>query len=183
MGLDRTRRLNYGTRVAFEFTIQSDWHAEAFRRGSSYLVVINIGYDPVIDHTYSIIVGLEGAVGGGMEYFFSILDADNRNNTEIELHSGLETTILFSKEQRIAVLKAVLDATKVLLNQVNPDRVSWFTWDADLPEKALAKYLQVADIFEMCGYRVHTSDAYHGRYAWWAERARGGGVGQGDQGG
>lgn len=169
--------------MAFEFTIQTDWHAEVFRRGNAYLVVLNIGYDKVIDHTYSLIVGLEPAIGGGMEYFFSIIDADNRNNTEEAIYTGLGTSDIFTKDQRLQTLKALLDATKYLLNQVNPDRVTWFTWDANLPTKAMAKYLQVAHIFEMCGYVVRTSDAYHGRHTWWAERTRGGAVAQGGRGG
>ena len=146
--------------MAMEFTIQTDWHAEAFRRGSSYLVVVNIGYDTVIDHTYSVMVALDTAVGGGVDYIFCILDADNKANTEQQLFSGLDTTRIFTKEQRFAILKAVFDATKLLLNQVNPERVSWFTWDADLPQKAMVKYLQLARTFEMCGYQVHASDVY-----------------------
>lgn len=169
--------------MALDFTIAVDWHAEVFRRGSAYLVVLNIGYDADIDHTYSLIVGLEPAPSGGMEFFFSILDADNSTNTEAELYSGLHTTHLFTAGQRSAILKAMLDATKSLLNQVNSERVSWFTWDTNLPPKAMAKYLRLARTFEMCGYEVHTGDAYHGRHVWWAERAPGGGVGEGGHGG
>lgn len=169
--------------MAFEFTIATDWHAEVFRRGSAYLVVVNIGYDQEIDHTYSVMVGLDGAPVGGLELFFSIIDADNGNNTSTELFSGLDTLALLTKDQREAVLKTALDATKSLLNQVNPERVSWFTWDANLPHKAMVKYLRLARMFQMCGYEVHTGDVYNGRHAWWAERARSGGVGNGGHGG
>lgn len=169
--------------MALEFTLASDWHAEVFARGGAYLIIVNVGYDTVIDHTYSLTVGLEPAPVGGMECFFSIDDADNASNTQNSLYSGLETKNLFTKSQRATILKAVLYATKSLLNQVNPERVSWFTWDPNLPGKAMSKYLQLAHTFEMCGYEVHVGDAYHGRHAWWAERARGAGVGQGGQGG
>lgn len=169
--------------MAFEFIIATDWHAEVFRRGSAYLVVVNIGYDQEINHTYSVMVGLDMAPAGGLELFFSITDADNLEDTDRRLFSGLDTRDLLTKEQREAVLKTALDATKSLLNQVNPERVSWFTWDAYLPHKAMVKYLRLARMVQMCGYEVHAGDVYNGRHVWWAERARGGGVGEGGHGG
>lgn len=163
--------------MAFELTIEADeWRADVFRRGNAFLVVVNFGYDPLINHTYSAVVGLEPLQGGDMEHFFFIIDADNANGTETTYYSGLQTVGLFPKETRNLVLKLVLSATKSLLDTAQPAQVRRFTWDANPPEKALVKHLAVAEVFETCGYAMRTSDVYHGRYVWWAEREIGSGV-------
>ncbi|MCP1754396.1 hypothetical protein [Bradyrhizobium elkanii] len=149
---------------------ENGWRADVFRRGNAYLVIVNFGYDPVIDHTYSVMVGLEPLPGGGMEHFFCVIAADNVNGIETTYHSGLETANLLDKEARKSVLALVLMATRSLLNEARPDAVQRFTWDANAPEKALRKHFAVAKIMETCGYTPRTSDIYHGRYVWWAER-------------
>src|ERR1035437_7864615 len=81
--------------MSFQLLIdETGWRADVFQRGGAYLVIVNFGYDPVIDHTYSAMVGLEPSPGGGMEHFFCIIDADNVNETETTHHSGLHTTNL-----------------------------------------------------------------------------------------
>jgi hypothetical protein len=157
--------------MAFQLLIDKDgWRADVFQRGGAYLVIVNFGYDPVTDHTYSAMVGLEPLPGGGMEHFFCIIDGDNVNGTETTYHSGLHTTNLLDKAARRVVLDLVLMATKSLLNAAQPDVVQRFTWDANAPDKALVKHFAVASVIETCGYKARASDTYHGRHVWWAER-------------
>jgi hypothetical protein len=53
--------------MAFQLTVQEDgWHADVFRQGNAYLVVINFGYNAETKTTYSVMIGLEplpGATG------------------------------------------------------------------------------------------------------------------------
>ena len=105
-----------------------------------------------------------------MEFYFMVVEADEINNTEITCFSGLKTLAMLPREERRVVLRAILHATRLLLGQVNPAIVNWCTWDENPPRKALDKHLLIAKVFEVCGYEVGTSDAYHGHHVWWAER-------------
>src|ERR1700694_917788 len=145
---------------------ENGWRADVFRRGGAYLVIVNFGYDPLTDHTYSAMVGLEPLPGGGMEHFFCVIDADNVNGTETTYHSGLHTTVLLDKAARRVVLDLVLMATKSRLDEAQPDSVQRFTWGAHAPDKAIVKHLAVARVIETCGYTARTSDTYHGRHVW-----------------
>lgn len=151
-------------------TIQHDWHAEAFRRGNAYQVLVNVGYDDALQQTYSISVGLEPQPGGGMEYYFCFIVADEIKRTEQVCWCGLDSQDILPKEQRGAVLRAILHATRLLISQVNPAIVNWCTWDANPPDKALRKHILIARVFELLGYEIGHPDAYHGKHIWWAER-------------
>jgi hypothetical protein len=170
--------------MAFQLLIDAaGWHADVFRRGGAYLVIVNFGYDSVMDHTYSAMVGLEPLPGGGMEHFFCIIDADNVNGTETRHFSGTKTTGFLDKATRRTVLELILMATRSLLNEAQPDRVQRFTWDAHAPDKALLKHFAVAKVIETCGYTVRTFDTYHGRHVWCAERPTVTDVGDDGEGG
>src|SRR5258708_8647556 len=116
--------------MALQLLIDEDgWRADVFRRGGAYLVIVNFGYDPVIDRTYSAMVGLEPLPGGGMDHFFCIIDADNVNGTETTYHSGLQTANLLDKEPRKSLLAFFLIATTSLLNQPRPAPLHRSTYD------------------------------------------------------
>jgi hypothetical protein len=156
--------------LAYVSTIQEDWHAEAFRRGNAYQIVVNIGHDEATNCTYSIALGLEPQPGGAMEYYFCIIVYNGNTDEETSCFSGLESTNILPQVQRGAVLRAFLHATRLLLIQVNPANVNWCTWDQNLPEKALRKYLLIARVFESAGYRVESAAPHNGQYFWHAER-------------
>lgn len=156
--------------MAYRSLIQQDWHAEAFRKGNAYQIVVNVGCDAALCHTYSIGLGLEPQPGGFVEYFFYILDYDEKNDEYEYCHSGLESISIIPRVQRGAILRAILHATKLLLGQVNPITVNWCTYDRNLPEKALVKYSLIAKVFESAGYRVEAGEPHNGQYFWSAER-------------
>lgn len=107
--------------------------------------------------------------GRDLEYFFCIIEADNRNNTERQLWSGLDTLDIFSRENRNAILKGLLGATEMLINAAKPPKVTMCTIDTGAPEKAHRKHLLVARVFETCGYDVQCADPYHGQRVWQME--------------
>lgn len=156
--------------MAYVSTIKNDWHVEVFRRGDGYQIIVNIGHDSDIGHTYSVVVGLDMAPGGYLELYFYLVDADDINVTEECCHCGIQSNKFIPKVQRGAIRRAILHATKSLIGQVNPSVVYWCTWDADLPEKALDKYIEVGRVFTTLGYDVKRGDPYHGRHIWYAER-------------
>ncbi len=156
--------------MAFQLTVKEDgWRADVFRDGGTYLVVINFGYDPETDTTFSVMTGLDPLPGGDMEHFFCIVENNGSNEKKIH-YSGAETMGLFPKETRKLVLSMVLSATRSLINTVKCENVRHFTHDADLPHKALIKHILIAKAVESCGYAINKPDPYHGRHIWWAER-------------
>jgi hypothetical protein len=156
--------------VAYISLIQQNWHAEAFRVGNAYQIVVNVGCDPVLGHTYSIALGLEPQPGGALEYYFYIVDLEEKTDDYRACHTGLESINILPKVQRGAILRAILHATKLLLGQVNPATINWCTYDRNLPEKALVKYSLIVQVFESAGYRVSAGEPHHGQYFWSAER-------------
>lgn len=160
---------HYGT-VSYVSTIQQDWSAQVARRGNGFYVSVVVGQDAEAGHTYSIVLGLDEAPGGILEYYFFVSDVDERNNTIRACHCGIESAAILPKVQRGAILRAVLRATKTLLGQANPVNVTWTTHDPDLPEKALVKYRSIVRVFESAGYKVEEGEPYHGLRIWFAER-------------
>lgn len=156
--------------MAFQLTVSEDgWHADVFRRGDAYLVIINFGYNPEIKTTYSVMTGLEPLPGGDMEHFFCII-ANNANNEKETFFSGSQTIDLFPKTTRELVLNMVLGTTKTLLDTAKCQSIRHSTRDADLPQKALVKHMLIVRVIETCGYEIRKPDPYHGRHIWWAER-------------
>lgn len=156
--------------MAYISLIQNDWHAEVFRVGNAYQIVVNVGRDPALRRTYSIAVGLEPLPEGGLEYYFYIVNLEEEDGQYTSHMSGLETKFFIPSIARAQVLRAILQATRDLLGQVNPETVKWTTYDQNMPHKALVKFQLVVRVFENSGYRVVEGDPYHGRYIWRAER-------------
>lgn len=155
--------------MAYISLIQQNWHAEAFRVGNAYQVVTNVGCDEALGLTYSIAVGLEPLPGGYLEYYFYIVTVNEITDEFKTIFSGRDSEYVLPKVQRGAILRTILHATSSLLNQVNPEQVSWCTWDRNLPEKAMVKYNLVLRVFETCGYRVQAAE-HKGQHFWSAER-------------
>ena len=155
--------------MAYTSLIQDNWHAEVFRVGNSYQVIINVGRDVALKRTFSVAVGLEPLPTGELEYFFYIVNMEEENDQSTYHMGGLETKSFIPAIARPAILRAILQATKDLLVQVNPNAVSWTTYDQNLPDKGLVKFRQVIKVFEAAGYRVEEGEPYHGRHHWHAE--------------
>jgi hypothetical protein len=77
--------------VAYLSLIQQDWHAEVFRRGDTYQVVLNVGHDAALGVTYSIVVGLAPQPGDFLEYFFNLVRFDETNDQATDYFSGKDT--------------------------------------------------------------------------------------------
>jgi hypothetical protein len=156
--------------LAYISLIHDNWHAEAFRLGNDFKIIVNVGRDAAVGHTYSIMVGLAPQPGGASEYYFCILDLDETTGELADCHSGLESGNILPKVQRGAILRAILHATKLLLGQVNPVTVNWSTFDLNFPDKALVKYNRVVRVFEGSGYTVTAGEPHNGQHFWSAER-------------
>ncbi|NJL08927.1 MAG: hypothetical protein HC900_12290 [Methylacidiphilales bacterium] len=170
--------------MPFVCTIDPDSiQAAFFQEGGDYLIVIPIGFDDASPLTYSLMVTLSPSGGGLLEYAFCIIEANDVEYSENQIWSGLESARFLKGDDRKDVLSLLIQCTKFLLDSVRPLSVFFCTIDTFAPEKADRKYSLVAQTFEMCGYRVRTTDPWHGQRYWRMERDAGAPVGPPEGGG
>ena len=157
--------------MAFVCTVAgAECHADVFRSGDSYAVMVPVGFDDVRDLNYFVMVGLDSIPPGDLEYYFCIVEVDGETKDERRIWSGLDLPGYISPDDRDKIRNTILIITEGLLNTVRPERVFRCTRDADMPDQALEKHYAVSHIFKSCGYRVATADIYHGKRVWWMER-------------
>lgn len=140
------------------------------RHGNEIVVIVPLGYDDARPYIYSLMLGLSPMAGGDLEFFFCIIEANNQDESEKQLWSGLDTLEIFLTDDRTAILKGLLGATEMLINAFKPSKATMCTIDTGAPEKAERKHLLVARVFETCGYAVTCADQYHGKRVWQMER-------------
>lgn len=144
-------------------------HAEYFRDGEEHLVLVRVGYDESGDKNYSIMVGLSPQPPGELELIFALIEADTESDSERAIFDAREAANIINKDDRQKIMRAILSAAKLLLDQVRPKYFIMATRDGHLPQKALAKYYQLNQLFMKSGYSVTATDPYHGKLSWWME--------------
>ena len=128
-----------------------------------------VGYDDISELIYSLFASLDVAPGGDWEFSFCLVETD-ASGSSFEHWSAATVAKFVSKEDRSKILKSLLKITRTLLRTVQPEAVYMHAFDPDQPQKALAKYLLIADVFKEQGYSVETVMT-GGRYSWRMERA------------
>src|ERR1700681_3996418 len=107
-------------------------------------VIIPIGYDDKEPKSYSLLIAFEPMAGVTPEFFFCIIEANHRDNTETRFWRGIELANFVSPYARNTIMNTLLFGTKCLLSHVAPKQVFCCTHDSHLPEKALRKHLLIA---------------------------------------
>jgi hypothetical protein len=157
--------------MAFVCTVRKrTWHADVFREGDSYTVLVLVGYDDQEDKNYFAQVGLSPPPGGHLEYYFHLIEVDGKTKAEYLYWSGKDVARFIGSEDRAAILDVALTATASLLDQVKPAVVDRCTYDEIPPERALEKHYRISKVFTECGYEVVKSNDYHGKRVWRAIR-------------
>jgi hypothetical protein len=145
-------------------------HAEIFRQGNEYSVVVRVGYDGTGDKAYSIVVCLSPAPPGDPEFIFALVEAELASeNDELWIFDAQQArSIIDSQEDRKRVLAAILFAARTLLDQVKPSRFFMTPYDGYLPDKAMLKDRILNVLFKDMGYTVFQTDPYNGKVMWHA---------------
>jgi hypothetical protein len=158
--------------MAFVCTVENVVDLEIFRSGSSSAIVFRVGHDDDQQNmkTYSAVLGLTPQGGGDLEFYFHLLEVDDETGAEYIYWSGKDVAKFIGPADRHRILEAILAATAELLTRIAPQKVHCCTHDQHPPDRALVKHFLIANVFEECGYEVHTSDPYHGKRVWWMER-------------
>lgn len=156
--------------MAFECTFDGDTDIAIMRDGPSTVALVRVGRDPEEAANWFAMVGLDIAVGGGLECFFRLLRVDAVTGEETDYDSGKATAHIIRGNDRKTVLSAALKATRALLSDARPADVYRVTYDVPPPETALEKHHAITDVFHECGYRVTRFDEYRGKRMWRMER-------------
>ncbi|WP_152045366.1 hypothetical protein [Aureimonas psammosilenae] len=142
--------------------------------GSSHVAQLPIGYDDETGLRYSLFVATDMVAGYGRdtkELIFCVLRADPESGEVDEIWDGLVTRLVVTERQhRAAIMGAVAQMVRALIDDVKPRVVVMNTHTANLPQKALVKYHYIASIFHAEGYVAGPSDVWHGLHTWMMER-------------
>jgi hypothetical protein len=104
-----------------------------------------------------------------LEFAFAVIEADS--GYEYRYSDGLETKPKIPKlEDRKILLELICRAIAALVNESRAEEILCFTSAANLPDKALGKFLMIMDAFRQCGYDATEQEPFHGRRAWLIKR-------------
>ncbi len=143
--------------------------------GSSVVVQFPVGYDESTGFRYSIAAAFDAVPGYGddvKELAFWMTEYDPEEDVVYDLRDSLVVKAKIpAQSDRLAILGALRQMVGVLIDETSPRVVTMITYDANLPFQAMRRYRAIASVFAENGYRVGTSDPYHGRQTWMMERS------------
>ncbi len=144
--------------------------AEYFAEGDAHVLFVYVGFDPDNQVNFFISVGLEPMAGGFLEYYFNLIERDYLGEGEHVYWSGLEVPVSISGRDRALIMKAVMHATRYLLDTVRPAWVFRCTRDGYAGGRGLEKHELISQVFAKAGYRLHVADPFGDKRCWWMER-------------
>jgi hypothetical protein len=133
-------------------------------------LVYPIGYDDLDGSAYQLFISFGSAPGGIIEYSFCIVCSSN-DGTSHDIWDSREVAAVISKDDRavIVILRLLLETTAHMVKSSQFPEVTMHTFARDLPQKALAKYRDIAQVFYREGYGVRTEER-RGQQIWWFDR-------------
>ncbi|MCA0407214.1 MAG: hypothetical protein LCH39_13815 [Proteobacteria bacterium] len=143
--------------------------------GSDAVVQIPIGFDDELKRNYVLHICMApfvGAVQSEFELTFFISIYDEKMDAFLApLWCGKELRNFIPEAPHIARIRiALLTAIEAMISKLSPQHVRVFTYQANLPKKALRKFNLIATLFHHKGYRCGEGDPYHGRRIWMFEK-------------
>lgn len=142
--------------------------------GSSTVVQLPVGYNEETGLRYSIAAAFDAVPGYGTdvrELAFWMTEYDPDEDVVYDLRDSLAIKEKIpAQSDRLAILDALRQMVGVLIDEAAPRVVTMIPQEANLPPRAMRRYRAVAAVFADRGYRVGTSDPYHGRQTWMMER-------------
>jgi len=162
--------------MAFECSI-SDWGAESAEclrsdDGRSHFVIVPVGHDPDISHSYFLFVNLAPCVtGDGDELAFCINEYDADGN-QYEIWSSEAVAKKIGSADRAKILAVLVAAIAALIEIREPAKITMCMFEPATSQAPLRKYVAILRKVESMGYRISAPDVYHGQRLWWMERQK-----------
>lgn len=127
-------------------------------------IKLRIGVDPNEGHVYWLIVQLDVLPGAGDELSFWI--ESESEDGEIEQFRDGHRTRFLDHYARSQILSSLLNAIQILLEHSKPNHVILITGQFRLPDKALAKFAKIVEIFKGSGYNLEHTGISLGVRSW-----------------
>lgn len=157
--------------MAFVCTVtDEEIRAEYFAEGDSHVLFVYVGFDRDRGVKFFISVGLEPMAGGFLEYYFNLIERDLETDSERVYWSGRDLPVSMTGHDRALILKAVMQATRYLLDMLRPTWVFRCTRDGYASSRGLEKHELISHVFVEAGYRLHVADPFGDKRCWWMER-------------
>jgi hypothetical protein len=131
-------------------------------------LVYPIGYDDVDSRTYQLFISFGTAPGGIVEYAFCIV-CTYQDGVAHDIWDSQVIASTIRKKHRALILALLIDATRSLIRSTQFPEITMHTFAHNLPQKALVKYRNIAQVFVDEGYTVR-HEARRGQHVWWFER-------------
>jgi hypothetical protein len=132
------------------------------------LAIVPIGHDSSIDVQYNAIVTLirlEPFDGDyKAELMFDIVEAAPEGSTYF--YDGLDTEKFLLGGDREVVLEVICSATENIVAQRQPDAIVMSSFQTNLPDKALVKYMGVSNAIRGAGYEGGEGNTFQGQHIW-----------------
>jgi len=116
------------------------------------------------------VVALEGTPEPDLTVQLIAVDVERSSEVATFLSGRTTRRFISSREDRAAILNAILAAVHSVVDTIRPERIHRETQDDDLPDRALRKHLLIEGVIRMSGYSVVEEGLTGGAHVWVLER-------------
>lgn len=156
--------------MAFDCAVCESFSVEVLTKQGEYIATVPLG--KTLDASVSLFTALATVPGmpeDHLELTFAIVKLTD--DDEVPYFDGYATKGLIPEaDHRSHILGALIGAVETLIDAAHPRIVSMTTHTANLPEKALPKFHELAALFREKGYDARQADRFHGQRIWMMER-------------
>jgi hypothetical protein len=142
---------------------------QAFVQGESSVFLYEVGYDFFGPLTYHLMINMH-CTETTNEFMFGLATADRFKGLIANTFDSKEANAIVPKEHRAAVSKLLREKAGWVTRYMNKDSFFMVTYLPNLPEKALAKYEMLKQVFINDGYDVVCTEPEQGKYMWQMNR-------------
>lgn len=133
--------------------------------------ICEIGRDDDIEACYSACVSFTRDIGVESYSVRYWLLQRTAEGAERSIWDGSEArAFIIHSDDRQVIRATFMACASRLLETFCPARLDMFTYSAELPERALTKFTELANIIVASGYHVTREPPHYGRHAWIFER-------------
>jgi hypothetical protein len=144
-------------------------HAQGFVQGDSSVFLYEIGYAYFGSETYHLMINMQ-CTPNGNEFMFGIATADRFKGLIANTFDSNVANTIIPKEHRPAVAKLLREKAGWVVRYMDKDSFFMVTYLLNLPEKALAKYDILTQVFTDHGYDVVQTEPNPGKHMWQMNR-------------
>lgn len=141
----------------------------AFVQGDSSVFLYQIGHDFFGPLTFHLMINMQCSHSAN-EFMFGIATADRFKGLISNTFDSNDANAIIPKEHRPGVTRLLFEKAGWVTRYMNKNSFFMVTYLQDLPEKALAKYHLLTQVFVNDGYDVVRTEPVPGKHMWQMNR-------------